>query len=156
MDSNERLAGGGQPGAIGARKKNRPDGTGSTSRQRLALAEQVIGPRPNFWQELYWFGIICLGAVGLALYLLPSPLLELRKSLATEREVSARLERLKKREHAIREAVVAVKKDEFFREELFHDILGVYAENEETLLPRHAIHRVDLKRSDPGVAARQP
>ena len=89
---------------------------------RGAAAERPRAPLdgggPNFWAELYWFTMICLGGWILSLAVLPPAMVRLREVLEFETRCRQRVEALSARGAALGRVVNAFETDPQYREEL--------------------------------------
>jgi len=89
--------------------------------------------RPNFWMELYWFAIICLGGSILAVLVLSPRLARNRRSVDLQAELTATTARLSSLEKQYEAAVQALESDPFYREEVTRHVLEVKKNDEEFL-----------------------
>lgn len=99
--------------------------TPSADAHAAARASSGEHGRPNFWHELYWFVVICLGGWILALAVLPPAMVRLRNALEFEAECRQRVETLTVRNAALKRVVNAFETDPHYREEVIRKILGV-------------------------------
>lgn len=90
-------------------------------------------PRPEFWQEVYWFVVICLGGVAAALLVLAPRLAEYRSTLELETKLGAQIARLDNLEKQYEAAIQALTTDPFYHEELVRAVLRVKKSDEEFL-----------------------
>jgi hypothetical protein len=92
---------------------------------------------PNFWNELYWFGLISLGGLALALLVLAPKLAKHRSTLDTEDGLRAAVARLDLLEKQYEAAIEAMENDPFYREEVLRAVLKV-KKSDEVLLKESA------------------
>ena len=88
---------------------------------------------PRFWNELYWFTIICLGAWIVAMIVLP-PRLERHRRLAEfETDLRLSVSALRAVEQQYEAAIMAMENDPFYRDEVYRAVLGIKEKDEEFL-----------------------
>ena len=107
--------------------------TGEAVREAAEGRPRPATPRtagPNFWDEIYWFTIICLGGWILALATLPPAMVRLRESLEFEGRCRQRVEALSVKNVALGQVVNAFETDSHYREEVIRTILGVKKSDE--------------------------
>ena len=89
--------------------------------------------QPNFWKELYWFALICLGGWVLAVSVLSPRLARDRSSGDAEAGLEQAVQQLEALEKEYEAAIVAVENDVFYRDEVYRNILKVKRDGEEFL-----------------------
>jgi hypothetical protein len=97
----------------------------------MASAERP--PRPVFWKELYWFAVISVFGVTLALAVIPPRAGRLRRLHDLQAQLETRERTLERRERALEAAIDGVENDRFYREAVYRNILGVRKKSEEFL-----------------------
>lgn len=80
---------------------------------------------PDFWDELYWFAVICVGGWILFLAILPPAMVRLRSALTFETECQRRVEALSRRNEELQRVLSTFETDPHYREEVIRTILGV-------------------------------
>ena len=88
-----------------------------------------------FWNELYWFFIVGLGAWIIMSLVLPQKTVETLKLLSREKEVIAELEGAQWQEQARIEAIEAMENDPFYQEAIYREVARVKRVFEEYLEP---------------------
>ena len=83
-----------------------------------------------FWREGYWFAILTLVAITIALLVLPPKAVEYRSLSRMEAELEAENELLDEQQEKLDAAITAMKDDPFYREGVFRKILGVKKSDE--------------------------
>jgi hypothetical protein len=89
--------------------------------------------RPNFWMEIYWFVVICLGGAALAVLVISPRLARNRGSFDLETRLTTTTARLATLENEYGAAIQAVENDPFYREEVMRNVLEVKKNDEEFL-----------------------
>ena len=86
-----------------------------------------------FWREVYWFAIIALVSITVALLVLPPKAVEYRSLSLMEAELKAENEILDEQQKRLDAAIPAMKDDPLYREAVFRKMLGV-KKNDEVFL----------------------
>jgi len=90
-------------------------------------------PRPTFWRDLYWFGLICLGAWIVAVAILPPRLARNRRSYELEKALQGVNAQLAEKERQYEAAIAAMENDPYYREAVYRHVLQVKKSDEEFL-----------------------
>ncbi|HZN58057.1 MAG TPA: hypothetical protein VFD71_08285 [Planctomycetota bacterium] len=96
-------------------------------------SQRLEESRPVFWQEVYWFLLVCLGGWTLGILVLAPRLSRHRSVLDMERELKGSVARLEQLEREYDAAIQAMETDTFYREEAIRSILKVKKPGEEFL-----------------------
>ena len=112
----------------GSKRTDEADGLEAAGDRPRAPSPGTGGP--HFWDELYWFTVICLGGWILALAILPPAMVRLREGLAFESTCRQRVEVLNVKNAALGQVVNAFETDSHYREEVIRTILGVKKSDE--------------------------
>jgi hypothetical protein len=104
--------------------------TESTTSVREPGAPGGERPRPVFWNELYWFVLICLGAWILGMLLLTPRLEKSRQASVIENRLDGVLQKLAAKEREYEEAILAMENDPFYRAAVYRMVLGVNKKDE--------------------------
>jgi hypothetical protein len=101
----------------------------------MASTEQAgtgrVAPEgPVFWNELYWFALLCTCGVALCLWILPPRLARNRSTAEIELDLRGTVEELGNMEREYEAAILAVENDPFYREEVVRAILKVKKKDE--------------------------
>ena len=99
----------------------------------MASADDETTERPTFWNELYWFGLIGLGGLAIALLVLAPKLARHRSTLDTEDGLRAAVAHLEQLEKQYGAAMEAMENDPFYREEVQRAVLKVKKRDEDFL-----------------------
>ena len=86
-----------------------------------------------FWREVYWFAIIALVSITVALLVLPPKAVEHRSLSLMEAELKAENGILDEQQKRLDAAITAMKDDPLYREAVFRKVLGV-KKNDEVFL----------------------
>ncbi|MDE0740369.1 MAG: hypothetical protein OSB83_14300 [Planctomycetota bacterium] len=86
-----------------------------------------------FWLEVYWFAVIALIAVTVALLVLPPRAVRYSSLGRLENELEAKNERLDEQQLLLLSAISAMKEDDFYKQNVFRKVLGVKKNDEEFL-----------------------
>ncbi|MFP6631813.1 MAG: hypothetical protein VCD16_04210 [Planctomycetota bacterium] len=86
-----------------------------------------------FWREVYWFAVIALIAVTVALLVLPPRAVRYSSLGRLENELKAKNERLDEQQKKLLSAITAMKEDDFYKQNVFRKVLGVKKNDEEFL-----------------------
>ena len=86
-----------------------------------------------FWREVYWFAVIALIAVTVALLVLPPRAVRYSSLGRLENELKAKNERLDEQQQKLLSAITAMKEDDFYKQNVFRKVLGVKKNDEEFL-----------------------
>ena len=89
----------------------------------------------KFWRELYWFAVISLAGVILALALVPPKAHRYWSLLELEARFAARHAELENRIDVLRAATRSMESDPVYREAAWRKVLGVKKKSEEFLKP---------------------
>jgi cell division protein FtsB len=84
-----------------------------------------------FWQEVYWFAVIALVGITVALLVLPPRAVKFRSLSRTEAELKAKNERLDEQQKLLEAAITAMKEDPYYRQNVYRKLLGVKKNSEE-------------------------
>lgn len=98
-------------------------------------ASSRVGPRGRFWNDLYWFAVIAIGAWIVGVLILPHKAAETVELLRKERETRVRLESLERQEKVLLSATEAIQNDPIYREGVIRNLLGLKRISEEFLVP---------------------
>lgn len=92
------------------------------------------GPRPPvFWQELYWFLLITVGGIALAIVVLAPRLAQQRSSSDVEASLRVTVAGIENLERQYDAAIEALETDPFYRDEVIRAVLQVKKNEEEFL-----------------------
>ena len=83
-----------------------------------------------FWREVYWFAIITLVAITVALLVLPPKAVEYRSLSRMEAELKTANENLDEQQRMLDAVITAMKDDPFYREGVFRKVLRVKKSHE--------------------------
>ena len=86
-----------------------------------------------FWREVYWFAVISLIAVTVALLVLPPRAVRYSSLSRLAIELMAKNERLDEQQLKLESAIAAMKEDDFYKQNVFRKVLGVKKNDEEFL-----------------------
>ncbi len=84
-----------------------------------------------FWREVYWFAVIALLGITVALLVLPPRAVKFRSLSRTEAELKAKNERLDEQQRLLEAAITAMKEDPYYRQNVYRKLLGVKKNSEE-------------------------
>jgi hypothetical protein len=97
-------------------------------------SNQVDRPRtPSFWNDLYWFGAVCLGGFIVAALALPPRMARTLELAEQESRVHSELLRAHERERALEQAIEAMGNDPFYQAAMVRKIYGIKAQSERYL-----------------------
>ena len=83
-----------------------------------------------FWREVYWFVVIVLVGLTIALLVLPPRAVKFRSLSHLEAELNSKNERLNEQQKLL-EAAIAAKEDPFYRQNVYRKVLRVKKNDEE-------------------------
>jgi cell division protein FtsB len=86
-----------------------------------------------FWREVYWFVVIALIAITVALLVLPPRAVRYSSLARLESDLKTKNERLDEQQQKLESAIAAMKEDAFYKENVFRKVLGVKKNDEEVL-----------------------
>ena len=84
-----------------------------------------------FWQEVYWFAVIALVGITIALLILPPRAVKFRSLSRLEAELRTKNEILDEQQKLLEAGITAMKEDPFYRQNVYRKILGVKKNDEE-------------------------
>lgn len=97
-------------------------------------------PQPHFWKEMYWFIVISLVGIAVALVLVSPRANRLHRLRQLEASLEVRQAALERQERLLEAAIDSFESDPFYRDVVYRKILGVKKNSEEFLnLPRSAV-----------------
>lgn len=84
-----------------------------------------------FWLEVYWFVVIALVGITIALLILPPRAVKFRSLSRLEAELRTKNEILDEQQKLLEAGITAMKEDPFYRQNVYRKILGVKKNDEE-------------------------
>ncbi|MBI4584022.1 MAG: hypothetical protein HY717_08370 [Planctomycetes bacterium] len=95
----------------------------------------------RFWNEVYWFGLIALGAWIVAGWALPPRLVDTLNLLNQERKLAREIRELARQKEVIEQAIESMENDPIYQDGVYRNRLRVKRPSEEYIEPAPPLFR---------------